>query len=249
MGLPPVSTMVIIMALFGEIAMRAYLAEGIGTFALVFAGTGAIISDNFSGGDVTHVGIALTFGLIVMAMIQSIGDISGAHINPAVTIAFWAARRFPGRQVLPYIGFQITGALFASGILKFLFPDNQLLGSTVPAGPWHQAFVFEILLTGTLMFVILCVSTGSKEKGLMAGVTIGAVVALEALFAGPITGASMNPARSIGPAVMAWRPEAINILWLYILAPVLGAVLSVPWCRSIQPGAVPESEAADKATG
>ena len=100
-----------------------------------------------------------------------------------------------------------------------------------------------------LMFVILCVSTGSKEKGLMAGVTIGAVVALEALFAGPITGASMNPARSIGPAVMAWRPEAINILWLYILAPVLGAVLSVPWCRSIQPGAVPESEAADKATG
>lgn len=249
MGLLPDSAMVIIVALFGEIVMRAYLAEGIGTFALVFAGTGAIISDEFSGGDVTHVGIALTFGLIVMAMIQSIGDISGAHINPAVTIAFWVARRFPGRQVLPYIVFQVTGALFASGILKLLFPANHLLGSTVPAGPWHQAFIFEILLTGTLMFVILCVSTGAQEKGLMAGVTIGAVVALEAMFAGPITGASMNPARSIGPAIMAWRPETLNILWLYILAPILGAVISVPWCHSIQPAGLRESEDATEASG
>ena len=222
--------------------MKAYLAEGIGTFALVFAGTGAVISNDFSGGVVTHVGIALTFGLIVMAMIQSIGDISGAHINPAVTIAFWVAKRFPGRQVLPYIGFQITGALFASGILKLLFPDNRLLGSTVPAGPWHQAFVFEVLLTGILMFVILSVSSGSKEKGLMAGSTIGAVVALEALFGGPITGASMNPARSLGPAIMASAPETLNTLWLYILAPTLGAVISVPWCHSVLPAGQLESE-------
>ena len=230
------------MGLYGEIVMKAYLAEGIGTFALVFAGTGAVISNDFSGGDVTHVGIALTFGLIVMAMIQSIGDISGAHINPAVTIAFWVAKRFPGRQVLPYIGFQISGALFASGILKLLFPDNRLLGSTVPAGPWHQAFVFEVLLTGILMFVILSVSSGSKEKGLMAGITIGAVVALEALFGGPITGASMNPARSIGPAIMASTPETLNTLWLYILAPTLGAVISVPWCHSVLPAGQLESE-------
>ena len=159
-----------------------------------------------------------------------------------MTIAFWVAKRFPGRQVLPYIGFQITGALFASGILKLLFPDNRLLGSTVPAGPWHQAFVFEVLLTGILMFVILSVSSGSKEKGLMAGITIGAVVALEALFGGPITGASMNPARSIGPAIMASTPETLNTLWLYILAPTLGAVISVPWCHSVLPAGQLESE-------
>jgi len=222
--------------------MRACLAEGIGTFALVFAGTGAIVSNDFSDGVVTHVGIALTFGLVVMAMIQSIGDVSGAHINPAVTIAFWVAGRFPGRRVLPYIGFQVAGAMVASGFLKLLFPDNHLLGSTVPAGPWHQSFVFEVLLTGILMFVILCVSTGSQEKGLMAGITIGAVVALEALFAGPVSGASMNPARSIGPAVLAWRPETLNVLWLYIVAPVLGAVISVPWCRCIQPIGVRETD-------
>ena len=215
--------------------MRAYIAEGIGTFGLVFAGTGAIVSDHFSGGVVTHVGIALTFGLIVMAMIQAIGDVSGAHINPAVTIAFWCAGRFPGRHVLPYVAFQVTGALVASGFLKLLFPANELLGATLPAGTLVQSFVFEVLLTGTLMFVILCVSTGSKEKGLLAGVTIGAVVALEALFAGPISGASMNPARSIGPAVLAWSPKTLNVLWLYIAAPVLGALIAVPWCRCIQP--------------
>ena len=214
--------------------MRAYIAEGIGTFGLVFAGTGAIVADDFSGGVVTHVGIALTFGLVVMAMIQAIGDVSGAHINPAVTIAFWFAGRFPGRHVLPYIALQITGALVASGFLKILFPANELLGGTLPAGTVAQSFIFEILLTGTLMFVILCVSTGSQEKGLMAGVTIGAVVALEALFAGPISGASMNPARSIGPAVLAWSPKALNVLWLYIAAPVLGALIAVPWCRCIQ---------------
>jgi aquaporin Z len=215
--------------------MRACLAEGIGTFAMVFAGTGAIVVNADSGGVVTHVGIALTFGLVVMVIIQAIGDVSGAHINPAVTIGFWVAGHFPARKVLPYIGFQVTGALVASGFLKLLFPDSTTLGATVPAGSPFQSFVFEILLTGTLMFVILCVSTGSNEKGLMAGITIGAVVALEALFAGPVSGASMNPARSIGPAVLAWQPGTLGVLWLYIAAPVIGAVIAVPWCRWIQP--------------
>ena len=215
--------------------MRACLAEGIGTFALVFAGTGAIVVNADSGGVVTHVGIALTFGLIVMVMIQAIGDVSGAHINPAVTIGFWVSGRFPTRSVLPYIAFQVTGALVASGFLKLLFPDSPTLGATVPTGAVGQSFVFEILLTGTLMFVILCVSTGSHEKGLMAGITVGAVVTLAALFAGPVSGASMNPARSIGPALVAWRSETLGVLWLYIAAPVIGAVIAVPWSRWIQP--------------
>ena len=215
--------------------MRACLAEGIGTFALVFAGTGAIVVNADSGGVVTHVGIALTFGLIVMVMIQAIGDVSGAHINPAVTIGFWVSGRFPTRSVLPYIAFQVAGALVASGFLKLLFPDSPTLGATVPAGSVGQSFVFEILLTGTLMFVILCVSTGSHEKGLMAGITVGAVVTLAALFAGPVSGASMNPARSIGPALVAWRSETLGVLWLYIAAPVIGAVIAVPWSRWIQP--------------
>ena len=123
----------------------------------------------------------------------------------------------------------------ASGFLKLFFPANELLGATLPAGTLVQSFVFEVLLTGTLMCVILCVSTGSKEKGLLAGVTIGAVVALEAIFAGPISGASMNPARSIGPAVLAWSPKTLNVLWLYIAAPVLGPLIAVTWCRCIQP--------------
>jgi len=217
-------------------AIRACLAEGIGTFALVFAGTGAIVTDDFSSGVVTHVGIALTFGLVVMTMIQAIGDVSGAHINPAVTIGFFVAGRFPARRVLPYIGFQVLGGLVASGFLRLLFPHSTLLGATVPAGPWHQSFIFEILLTGTLMFVILSVSTGSHEKGLLAGITIGGVVTLEALFAGPVSGASMNPARSIGPAIIAWQSQSLNVLWIYIAAPVLGAVIAVPWCRCLQPG-------------
>ena len=180
-------------------------------------------------------GVLLTFGLVVMVMIQAIGDVSGAHINPAVTIGFWVSGRFPTRSVLPYIAFQVTGALVASGFLKLLFPDSPTLGATVPAGSVGQSFVFEILLTGTLMFVILCVSTGSHEKGLMAGITVGAVVTLAALFAGPVSGASMNPARSIGPALVAWRSETLGVLWLYIAAPVIGAVIAVPWSRWIQP--------------
>ncbi len=211
--------------------MRKYIAELIGTFALVFAGTGAIIINDVSGGVITHVGIALTFGLVVMAVIYAIGDISGAHLNPAVSIGFWASRRFPGRSVLPYIISQCSGALLASLTLRLLFMGHPTLGSTLPAGHAAQSFVMEIMLTGFLMFVILNVSSGAKEKGLMAGIAVGAVVGLEALFAGPISGASMNPARSLAPALLSGN---LNALWIYIAAPIIGSYLGVLGCRGIR---------------
>lgn len=211
--------------------MKKYLAEAIGTFALVFAGTGAIIINDVSNGVISHAGIALTFGLVVMAMIYAIGDVSGAHINPAVTLAFWAAKRFDGKLVFPYLAAQLVGAFAASGVLKLLFLEHDMLGATLPTGPWWQSFVLELLLTFLLMFVILNVSTGAKEKGIMAGAAIGGVVAFEAMFAGPICGASMNPARSIAPAVVGMNFQHV---WLYVVAPVLGALLAVPGCRCIQ---------------
>ena len=211
--------------------MKKYAAEFIGTFALVFAGTGAIVIDEVSHGAITHVGVALTFGLVVLAMIYTLGDISGAHINPAVTIGFWFARRFAGREVLPYVVSQSAGALAASGILRFLFPGNQLLGATQPAGPALQSFVLEFLLTALLMFVILGVSTGAREKGITAGIVVGAVIALEAMFAGPITGASMNPARSLAPALVCGH---LANTWIYLTAPVLGAAMGVIGCRCIR---------------
>ena len=211
--------------------MKKYIAEAIGTFSLVFAGTGAIVVNDVSNGVITHVGIALTFGLIVMAMIYAIGDVSGAHINPAVTIAFWVARRFDGKEVLPFIASQLAGAFAASGLLSVMFLEHANLGATLPAGPWLQSFIFEIVLTFILMFVILNVSTGAKEKGIMAGAAIGSVVALEAMFAGPICGASMNPARSIAPAVVSGE---LTHFWIYLVAPVIGALLAVPGCRCIQ---------------
>src|SRR6266404_6158699 len=199
---------------------KKYLAEFIGTFALVFAGTGAIVINEVSHGAITHVGIALTFSLIVLAMIYTLGDISGAHINPAVTIGFWISSRLPGREVLPYIASQCAGALLASGVMRLLFPENRLLGATQPAGPELQSFVLELLLTALLMFVILGVSTGAREKGITAGIAVGAVIGLEAMFAGPICGASMNPARSFGPALVSMH---FQHLWIYLVAPVLGA--------------------------
>ena len=213
--------------------MKKLLAECFGTFCLVFAGTGAIIINEVSGGTVTHVGVAITFGLIVMSMIYAVGDISGAHLNPAVTIGFCVARRLDGSQILPYISAQLVGALLASGLLRFLFPENELLGATLPAGSAGQSFVLEVILTGILMYVILSVSTGSKEKGITAAIAIGGVVGLEAMFAGPITGASMNPARSIGPALVSGN---LQHLWIYLAAPILGAVLAVVGCRCTREG-------------
>ena len=210
--------------------MKHYFAESFGTFALVFAGTGAIVINDVSGGLVSHVGIALTFGLVVLAMIYAIGEVSGAHLNPAVTIGFFLARRFPGRRVLAYIASQCVGAFAASYLLHILFPSNVTLGATVPAGSPVQSLILEFVLTGLLMFVILSVSTGAKEKGITAGIAIGAVIAFEALVGGPISGASMNPARSLAPAFFSGH---IHALWVYLTAPLLGTVAAVVTCRCI----------------
>ena len=159
--------------------VRKCVAEMIGTFALVFAGTGAIVVNDVSGGTVTHVGVALTFGLVVMAMIYAVGDVSGAHLNPAVTCGFWLAGRLGGRAVAPYVLSQVIGGLAASGLMRALFRGHATLGATRPAGDASQSFVLEAVLTALLMFVILSVSVGSKEKGLMAGIAVGGTIALE----------------------------------------------------------------------
>ena len=211
---------------------KKLLAEVFGTFALVFAGTGAIVINNASGGMITHVGVALTFGLIVMAMVFAIGDVSGAHLNPAVTVAFWLARRHPGNEIVPYILAQLLGAFAASSLLKVLFTEHPTLGATLPAGSFLQSWILECVLTWLLMFVVLCVSTGAREKGITAAIAVGGVIALEALFAGPICGASMNPARSFAPAVMSGN---LYGLWIYLTAPFVGSLLAVPSCGLIQP--------------
>jgi aquaporin Z len=211
--------------------MKRVCAEFLGTFVLVFAGTGAIIVDQATGGTITHVGVALTFGLVVLAMIYTVGDISGAHLNPAVTLGFWAARRLPGRDVLAYVPSQVLGALAASGLLRLLFPQNELLGATLPAGTELQSFILETVLTFFLMLTILNVSTGAKEKGITAGIAVGAVIGLEAMFAGPICGASMNPARSLAPALVTGH---LTHLWIYLIAPPLGAVLAMLACRCVR---------------
>ena len=205
--------------------MRNYVAEFIGTFIMVFCGTGAVTIDQQSGGIVTHAGISLTFGLVVMSMIYCFGNISGAHINPAVSIAFTIAKRFPAKWLPGYLTAQFSGALLASFILKLLFPSNQLLGATMPAGSEMQSFFLEIILTFILMLAALLLADGGKERSLLAGLAIGAIVGLEALFAGPISGASMNPVRSIAPAIASGHLEHV---WIYLLAPVVGAVFAVP---------------------
>jgi aquaporin NIP len=207
-------------------------AEFFATFALVFAGTGAIVINDVTGGAVTHVGIALTFGLVVLAMIYTVGDVSGAHLNPAVTLGFFAARRCGWLTALSYIASQLVGATAASLLLRFLFPQNETLGITLPAGRVMQSFILEAVLTFILMWVILSVSTGAKEKGITAGIAVGSVIGLEAMFAGPICGASMNPARSFAPALVSMHFQS---LWIYLVAPVLGALIAVPVCRLIYP--------------
>ena len=207
--------------------MRKYAAEIIGTFLMVFAGTGAIVIDDLTHA-VTHVGVAITFGLVVMSLIYALGDISGAHFNPAVTLGFFAARRLSGRLVVPYIACQLVGALLASLALRAMFGVRADLGATLPLGPAVQSLALEAVLTFFLMFVILCVSTGPKEVGVMAGIAVGGVIGLEAMFAGPICGASMNPARSLAPAAVAgnWTHA-----WVYVVGPILGSIVAVPFWR------------------
>lgn len=205
--------------------LRKSVSEIIGTFALVFCGTGAIVIDNVTKGGVTHAGVAITFGLVVMAMIYGLGDISGAHLNPAVSIAFTIAGRLSVKSLGVYLVSEVIGAFLASLALRALFPSDPLLGTTLPAGSAAQSFILELLLTFFLMLVIMGVATGSKEQGLFAGIAIGSVILLEAMFAGPICGASMNPARSLAPAIISGHVES---LWVYLTAPVIGAALAIP---------------------
>lgn len=212
--------------------MKRWLSEFIGTFTIVFAGCGAIIVDGLHLHSLGPVGISLVFGFAVMAMIYSLGDVSGAHFNPAVSFGFWRAKRLSAREMMAYAASQIAGAILASILLKFLFPGGTMSGETLPApGLWLQAFVFEMILTAILMFVILSVSTGSKEKGLMAGLAIGVTVAMGAMFGGSISGASMNPARSLAPALIGGHFE---FLWIYLTAPFLGSLLAVALCKGCQ---------------
>lgn len=205
--------------------MRKYIAELLGTYALVFAGTGAIVIDQETNGSITHVGVAITFGLIVMSMIYALGSVSGAHLNPAVSIAFTVANRFDLKHLAGYITSQFVGAILASLTLRLMFPHNVLLGATMPLQSEMQSFMLEFILTFFLMLVIVNVATGSKEQGMFAGLAIGSVVALEAMFAGPICGASMNPARSLAPALVSGHLEH---LWLYLVATTLGAITAIP---------------------
>lgn len=211
--------------------MRRWWAEWLGTFALVFAGTGAMVVNDTHNGVIGHAGVAATFGLIVMAMIYAVGDVSGAHLNPAVTIAFWRSGRYPGREVLPYIVAQLAGALAASAVMRAMFPAHPTLGATLISDGWAQSFVMEFILTAVLMFVILSVSTGAKEKGITAAIAIGGTVMLEAMFAGPVCGASMNPARSIAPALLSGRWDS---QWVYLVAPTLGALSAVYLCQLVR---------------
>ena len=212
--------------------MRRYAAEAIGTFAMVFAGTGAIVVNEVTGGALTHLGVAATFGLVVTAMIYAVGDVSGAHFNPAVTFGFWLARRLPAREIAPYIASQLGGALAASLLLRALFAAHATLGATRPAGSEAQSFALEVVITFALMFVILGVTSGPRENA-FAGAAIGATVGLCALFAGPICGASMNPARSLAPALVS---GVLTSLWIYLLAPFAGSALAVAGCRAVRGG-------------
>jgi MIP family channel proteins len=202
---------------------RRAVAEGMAAFALVFAGCGAIVADAVYGGALGTVGVGLVFGLIIMVMVYATGHLSGAHINPAVTVAFTLTRHFPAREAGAYVLAQIAGAILAALVLLAVWPDQPAeLGATAPAVGAGSAFVYELVLTAFLMFVIMAVATDTRAVGAAAAIAIGGTVGLDALFGGPVTGASMNPARSIGPAVASgqWAD-----LWLYLAGPVAGAAL------------------------
>jgi len=202
---------------------RRCAAEGLAAFALVFAGCGAIVTDATGDGALGTVGVALVFGLVVMAMIYATGHLSGAHINPAVTIAFTLTRHFPGRDAIAYIAAQLVGATIAALVLLWAWPEAPAdLGATVPSIEVGTALLYEALMTAMLMFVIISVATDTRAVGAGAAIAIGGTVALDAIFGGPLTGASMNPARSFGPAVASgtWTD-----FWIYLVGPIAGALL------------------------
>ena len=202
---------------------RALAAELIGTFALVFAGCGAIMVDAKTGA-LGHVGVAISFGLVIMVMIYAVGHVSGAHFNPAVSFAFALGRHFGWTRVGAYWAAQAAGALLAAAILRSSLGDVAHIGATLPSGSQGQSVLWEIVLTFFLMFVITAVATDTRAVGEAAAIAIGGTVGLDAMFGGPISGASMNPARSLGPAVVAGD---LHALWLYIVAPLIGAGVGV----------------------
>jgi len=202
---------------------RRALAEGFAAFALVFAGCGAIVADAEYGGVLGVVGVALVFGLVIMAMVYATGHLSGAHINPAVTIAFALTRHLPAREVGAYVGAQVLGALAGALVLLAVWPEQPAaLGVTTPTVATLSALAYETLLTAVLMFVIMAVATDTRAVGPAAAIAIGGTVGLDALFGGPVTGASMNPARSLGPAVAS---GSYDHLWIYLVGPVAGGCL------------------------
>jgi aquaporin NIP len=228
---------------------RRLVAEGIGTFALVFAGCGAVMVDAKTH-QLGHVGVAITFGLVIMFGIYSVGHISGAHFNPAVTFAFALTRHFPWPRALAYWGAQVAGALVAAVLLRASLGNIAHVGATLPSGSQGQSFLWEFVMSGFLMFVILAVATDTRAVGEAAAIAIGGTIGLDAMFGGPISGASMNPARSLGPAFVSGN---LHALWLYILAPILGTSLgglAYQFVRGEQPrpgeireAAVPEESA------
>ena len=201
--------------------MRALVAELIGTFALVFAGAGAIMVDDKTH-QLGHVGVAIAFGLVIMIMIYAVGHVSGAHFNPAVSFAFALTRHFSWTRMLGYWAAQVSGALIAAAILRGSLGNRAHVGATLPASSQAQAFLWEAILTFFLMFVIMSVATDTRAVGEAAAIAIGGTVGLDAMFGGPVTGASMNPARSLGPALVSGD---LHALWLYLVAPLVGAAI------------------------
>ena len=201
--------------------LRAAIAEAIGTFALVFAGAGAIMVDAKSHA-LGHIGVAITFGLVIMAMIYAVGHISGAHFNAAVTFAFALTRHFPWPRAAVYWAAQLIGAVTAALLLRASLGNVAHIGATLPSGSQAQSFFFEFVMTAFLMFVVLAVATDTRAVGEAAAIAIGGTIGLDAMFGGPISGASMNPMRSIGPALVSGD---LHALWLYIVAPILGAAV------------------------
>jgi MIP family channel proteins len=201
---------------------RAVVAEAVGTFALVFAGCGAIMVDEKTGA-LGHVGVAISFGLVIMAMVYALGHVSGAHLNPAVTFSFALSRHFPRRQIVPYWAAQLAGALVAAAVLRGSLGDIADVGATYPSGSDAQSLLWEVVLSFFLMLVIMAVATDTRAVGEAAAIAIGGTVGLDAMFGGPISGASMNPARSLGPGIVAGDLHAI---WIYLLAPIVGASLA-----------------------
>jgi MIP family channel proteins len=220
--------------------VRSLVAGLIGAFALVFAGCGAIMVDAKTG-QLGHIGVALSFGLVIMFGVYAVGHVSGAHFNPAVSFAFALTRQFPWRRTAAYCGAQVAGAFAAALLLRASLGDVADLGTTQPSGSQAQAFVWELILTFFLMFVIMAVATDTRAAGEAAAIAIGGTVALDALVGGPVTGASMNPARSIAPALVSGN---LHALWLYVAAPILGAslgALTYQFVRGEQPRAAEET--------